>query len=52
LALNDFQKRLLLIVGVLAAVATVDAVFANPQALTTAHHGGQQLSSLQGADHH
>lgn len=49
--MNEFQKRVMLIVGLLAAVVTVDAVFANPKALQSAHGTGQQLTSLQASNH-
>ncbi len=50
--MNEFQKRLMLVVAVLVVVATVDAVCANPKALQASHGGGHQLEDLQPAHRH
>jgi hypothetical protein len=49
---NEFQKRLMLVVAVLAVVATVDAVFANPKALQASPGGGHQIEDLQPTHRH
>jgi hypothetical protein len=49
---NEFQKRLVLIVATLAVVVTVDAVFAHPHAFETSSHGGGQVLTGFAADAH